>query len=171
MNMTSSRSGAGNAVRHLIDTRWAALAPRDRIALQALLAFAVLLAVWFGAWQPSRAALQQARANVAAEQQLQAYLRANAPRLVAGAQLRGMLKAAQVPAVLSALAAEQGLTLRQVQQRPDQRIAVVVEGPPAALLAWLQALQGKGVGLAEMSLTQQPDASWNGEVLLLAPAS
>ncbi|KRG71328.1 hypothetical protein ABB27_03520 [Stenotrophomonas terrae] len=171
MNMTTTRNGTGNGVQQLIRTRWAALAPRERIALQVLLAFAVLLAFWFGAWSPTRHALQQARANAAAEQQLQAHLRANAPRLLAGAHLRGALKAEQLPAMLSATAAEQGLTLRQVQQQPDQRVAVSVEGAPAALLPWLQALQGKGVGLAELSLVQQPDGSWNGEVMLVGPAS
>ena len=155
----------------LIGKRWAALAERDRIALQGLLVLAVLLMLWFGAWMPTRGALQQARANAAAEQQLQVHLRTNAPRLIAAAHLRQALKPHELPAVLLATAADFGLTIRQLQQRPHQGLAVAVEGAPDDVLMWLQALQSRGVGLAELSLVQQPDGSWQNDVLLLAAAS
>ncbi|WP_313173359.1 type II secretion system protein GspM [Stenotrophomonas sp.] len=169
--MGTAEISGGRGLRGLLGTRWAALAPRDRLALQVLLAFAVLLAFWFGAWMPTRHALQQARRDVAAEQQLQRHLRANAVRAGAAAQRGAALKASELPAMLSALADEQGLTIHQVQQRPEQRVAVSLEGAPAQALLWLQALQDRGLGVAELRLLQQPDGSWQGEAVLQGPAS
>ena len=157
-------------LRDRIAARWRLLAPRERAALQLLLAFAAVLAFWFAAWSPTREALQQARRNVTMEQQLQTHLRANAPRLIAAAQRTAVPNPEQLPALLTATADKHGLAISGVQQA-DQRIKFALSGTPADVMLWLQTLQSMGVSVDELTLAQQPDASWNGEVSLLVPRS
>lgn len=158
-------------MRDRIAARWRLLAPRERTALQLLLAFATVLAFWFAAWSPTRAALQQARSNVATEQQLQTHLRANAPRLIAAAPRTAAANPEQLPALLAAAADKHGLAISGVQQQADQRIKLALSGAPADVMLWLQTLQSIGVSVDELTLAQQPGASWSGEVLLLASRS
>ena len=157
-------------MRDRIAARWRLLAPRERTALQLLLVFAAVLAFWFAAWVPTREALQQARSNVITEQQLQVYLRANAPRLIAVAQRTAMPNAEQLPALLTAAADKHGLAISGVQQA-DQRIKRALSGAPADVMLWLHTLQSIGVSVDELTLAQQPDAGWNGEVLLFVSRS
>lgn len=170
MSATVSSTPGTQVMRARIAARWRRLAPRERIALQLLLAFAALLVLWFAAWSPTREALQQARSNVATQQQLQAHLRANAPRLIAAAQPTAAPDPEQLPALLTATADKHGLAISGVQ-RADQRIKLVLSGAPADVMAWLQMLQSLGVCVDELTLAQQPDAGWNGEVVLLASRS
>lgn len=152
-------------------TRWQALPPRDRLALQTMAVFFLALGFWFGAWTPVRAALQAARANVAAEQQLQAHLRANASRLAVRGQAAARMNVADVPAMLAASADKHGLGIVQLQPQPDKRIAVTLNGHPVAVVAWLEALQNAGVGMVELTLAQGEDGSWKGDVLLSGPGN
>ena len=170
MSTTFSNTFGMQVMRDRIAARWRLLAPRERTALQLLLVFAAVLAFWFAAWVPTREALQQARSNVITEQQLQVYLRANAPRLIAVAQRTAMPNAEQLPALLTAAADKHGLAISGVQQA-DQRIKLALSGAPADVMVWLQALQSMGVSVDELTLAQQPDAGWNGEVLLLVSRS
>lgn len=149
--------------------RWRALSSRDRLALQILALFFALLVVWFGAWQPLRGALQEARANVAAEQQLQRHLRANAPRLAARGHVAAKIKPEELPALLAASAGKHGLEIAQLQQRPDRRLALAINGSPAALIAWLEELQAAGVALAELTLALDADGGWRSDVVLAVP--
>ena len=171
MSATSSNTPGMQVMRDRIAARWRLLAPRERIALQLLLVFAAALAFWFAAWLPTRAALQQARRHVAAEQQLQAHLRANAPRLIAAAARTGTASAEQLPALLMVTADKHGLAISGIQQQADQRTKLALSGAPADVVVWLQTLQSIGVSVDELTLAQQPDASWSGEVLLLVSRS
>lgn len=168
--MVSSRAGA-HSVRGRVAARWQLLASRERIALQLLLVFSTALAFWFAAWLPVRATLQQARSHVATEQQLQTYLRANAPRLIAAVQRTGMPNAEQLPALLTATADKHGLVINAVQPQAEQRIQLAFNGAPVDVMVWLQALQDMGIAVDELTLAQQPDDSWKGEALLLVPRS
>lgn len=170
MSTTFSNTFGMQVMRDRIAARWHLLAPRERTALQLLLVFAAVLAFWFGAWVPTREALQQARSSVITEQQLQGHLRANAPRLIAAAQRTAMPNPEQLPALLTAAADKHGLAINGVQQ-VDQRIKLALSGAPADVMVWLQALHGMGVSVDELTLAQQPDASWNGEVSLLVSRS
>ena len=170
MSTTFSNTFGMQVMRDRIAARWRLLAPRERTALQLLLVFAAVLAFWFAAWLPTREALQQARSNVATEQQLQRHLRANAPRLIAAAQRTAAPSPEQLPALLAAAADQHGLAISGVQQA-DQRIKLALSGAPADVMVWLQALQSMGVSVDELTLAQQPDASWNGEVSLLVSRS
>ena len=171
MSTPVSNAPGMQVMRDRIVARWRLLAPRERTALQLLLAFATVLAFWFAAWLPTREALQQARSNVATEQQLQRHLRANAPRLIAAAQRTAAPSPEQLPALLAAAADQHGLAISGVQQQADQRIKLALSGAPADVMVWLQTLQSTGVSVEELTLAQQPDASWNGEVLLLVSRS
>ena len=157
-------------MRDRVAARWRMLAPRERTALQLLLAVATVLAFWFGAWLPIREVLRQARSNVTTEQQLQTHLRANAPRLIAATQRTPAPNLEQLPALLTATADKHGLTISGGQQA-DQRIKLALSGAPVDVMVWLQTLQSLGVSVDELTLAQQPDASWNGEVLLLVSRS
>ena len=170
MSTTFSNTFGMQVMRDRIAARWRLLAPRERTALQLLLVFAAVLAFWFAAWSPTREALRQARSNVATEQQLQAHLRANAPRLIAAAPRTAAPNPEQLPALLTAMADKHGLAISGVQQA-DQRIKFALSGTPADVMLWLHTLQSIGVSVDELTLAQQPDASWSGEVLLLVSRS
>lgn len=157
--------------RRYAAARWHALPPRDRLALQVMALFLVALGFWFGAWMPVRDALQAARANLAAEQQLQTHLRANASRLVAGGQVAAQMNATDLSAMLAASAGKHGLSIALLQPRPDQRIAVTLSGHPSAVVAWLEELQNAGVAMTELTLAQGEDGSWKGDMLLSGPGS
>ncbi|WP_449467825.1 type II secretion system protein GspM [Stenotrophomonas humi] len=152
-------------------TRWQALPPRDRLALQTMAVFFLALGFWFGVWTPVRAALQAAQANVAAEQQLQAHLRANASRLAGRGQVAAQMNAADVPALLASSAGKHGLSIDPLQPQPDKRIAVTLSGHPSAVVAWLEELQNAGVGMVELTLAQGEDGSWKSDVLLSGPGN
>lgn len=165
MNATDIGAGTGRWRRH-VAMRWHGLSSRDRVALQLLALFFSALVVWFAAWQPLRGALDAARTNVAAEQQLQNHLRANAPRLAARGDVAAKMKPAELPALLVASTAKHGLEIAQLQHRPDQRTALAINGSPEALVAWLEELQSAGVGMIELSLVQDGEGRWRSDVVL-----
>lgn len=171
MSATAASKPGTQAMRDRVVARWRLLAPRERIALQLLLVFAAALAFWFAAWLPTREALQRARSHVAMEQQLQAYMRANGPRLVAAAQRAVAPDAEQLPALLTATADKHGLAIDAIQLQADRRVKLALSGAPADVVVWLQTLQGMGVSVDELTFAQQPDDSWKGDAVLLVSRS
>jgi len=158
---------SANSRRQMLGRRWQALAGRERIALSVLAGF-LLLGFWWGAWLPVQAALRAARANVAEQQALQSHLRANAVALAGRSQAKAAVDAAAVPALLARSAERRGLVIVAPPTQADRQLLLTVQGAPTEIMAWLQELQAAGVATAQLRLSRDAQAGWQGELVLAA---
>lgn len=159
---------SANSPWQMLGRRWQALAGRERIALSVLAGFLLLLGFWWGAWLPVQAALRAARANVAEQQALQSHLRANAVALAGRSQAKAAVDAAAVPALLASSAERRGLLIVAPPTQADRQLLLTVQGAPTEIMAWLQELQAAGVATAQLRLSRDAQAGWQGELVLAA---
>ncbi|WP_323601492.1 type II secretion system protein GspM [Pseudomonas putida] len=114
--------------------------PAARRTILTLALWAVgLLIVWQLAWLPSQIRLRNAEAHLVQEQALAALLKRVTQRQPQSADTSEPL----TPASLSERARLAGLHVAGLEAREGQ-LEVSLQGPPAAVLSWLHALERDG---------------------------
>ena len=139
--------------------RWRALAARERLALGALALFLLLVLLYLLLWQPVQQRLAAARTGYEQQRALHAYLQAQAPlaRSLASTP-QASLDPARLQGVVTASAAEQGLTVERLDSEGDGSLEVSLQAAPfAQLLRWFVVLERQGVRIAEVGLDRSED--------------
>jgi general secretion pathway protein M len=139
--------------------RWRALAPREQVALGALLLFLLLVLLYLGLWQPAQKHVQQARQAFETQRELNAYMQANAERARTLASVPQVsLDPARLQGLITSTSAEQGLMVERVDSDGAGVVQVNLRPAPfAQLLRWFTLLQEQGVEIAEAGLNRGDD--------------
>ncbi|MDM8350137.1 type II secretion system protein M [Pseudomonas sp. sp1636] len=140
--------------------RWRGLASRERRALSLLVLVVLLVLVYLLLWQPAQQSVAVARDAFERERALHAYMQAQAPlaRSMASKPQVG-LDPARLQGVVTASAAEQGLTIERLDSDSGGTLQVNVQPAPfAQLLRWFAALEQQGVQISEVGLDRHEDA-------------
>ena len=140
--------------------RWRGLTLRERLALGLLALFVLLVLLYLLLWQPAQQGVVAARGAFERERALYAYLQAQAPlarRLASKPQ--ASLDPTRLQGLVTASAAEQGLTIERLDSDSGGSLQVSVQPAPfAQLLRWFAALEQQGVQIAEAGLDRREDA-------------
>lgn len=148
--------------------RWQLLAVRDRQALLALAGFLLLAALYLGAWQPARQALEQARAHLQAQRELAGYLQRHRTQATAG-HAAAPLEAARLREVVEVAARDHGLRLADLADHGAEGLQVqLLDSPAAPLLDWLLALERAGARLGPLTLERTAPGRVDARLVLRA---
>lgn len=134
--------------------RWRGLAPRDRMSLGLLGLFLGLVVLYLLLWQPVQQRVAAAQSAFEQQRDLYAYLQAKAP------QARNLVSKptvsvdpARLQGLVTASAAEQGLSIERMDSDGDGAVQVSLQAAPfAQLLRWFAVLEEQGVQIAEAGL-------------------
>lgn len=145
--------------RSTLAQRLQALPPRDRLALQLLGVFVLLVLSYLLLWQPVQRQAQAARAAFEEQRALYAYLQSRAPELRGrDLQPRSSLDPARLQGLVTASAAEQGLVIERLDSEGAGAVQVGLQPVPfEQLLRWVQALEAQGVTVQEAGLDRAED--------------
>lgn len=130
------------------------LPPRDRMALTGLAAFIALVLGYLLVWQPAERLLGRAQEHYRQQQELHAYLQANAEqaRRSAGPARRG-LEPEKLQGVVTGTAQRHGLVLERFDSEGDNGVMLSLSKAPfEPLLRWIATLQERGAEVTEISL-------------------
>ena len=139
--------------------RWRSLEARERLALGLLALFLLLVLLYLLLWQPAQQGVAAARTAYEQQRALHAYLQAQAPlaRNLASTP-QASLDPARLQGVVTASAAEQGLTVERLDSQGDGSLEVSLQAAPfAQLLRWFVVLERQGVRIAEAGLDRSED--------------
>jgi general secretion pathway protein M len=139
--------------------RWRALAARERLALGLLAAFLLLVLLYLLLWRPAQQGLLAAREGHEQQRALHAYMQAQAPLARSlSSTPQASLDPARLQGVVTASAAEQGLTVERLNSESDGSLEVSLQAAPfAQLLRWFVVLERQGVRIAEAGLDRSED--------------
>lgn len=139
--------------------RWRGLAMRERLALGLLAVFLLLVVLYLSLWQPAQQGVAAARSAFEQQRALHAYMQAQAPLvrgLAAKPQVR--LDPERLQGMVTASAAEQGLTIERLDSDSDGSLQVSVQSAPfAQLLRWFAVLEQQGVQIVEAGLDRDEE--------------
>lgn len=158
-----SRTLPFSTQRDALAQRWQAMPPRDRLALALLGGFLLLVLLYLGFWRPAERRLEQARTHFEQQRQLHAYLQARAPeaRTRQAQPTRSTVDPAHLQGVVTASAAEQGLSIERLDNEGEAGVQASLQPAPfPQLLRWFVHLQEQGVNIQEAGL----DRSDQGQV-------
>ncbi|VXC60168.1 Type II secretion system protein M [Pseudomonas sp. 8Z] len=140
--------------RSSLAQRWQTLAPRDRLALLVLGGFLILALAYLLLWQPVQRQAQAARMAFEEQRALYTYLQSRAPELRGrDLQPRSSLDPARLQGLVTASAAQQGITIERLDAEGDGALQIGLQPVPfEQLLRWVEALQAQGVSVQEAGL-------------------
>ncbi|TWC42879.1 general secretion pathway protein M [Pseudomonas sp. SJZ079] len=134
--------------------RWRGLAMRERLALGLLAVFLLLVVLYLSLWRPAQLGVAAARSAFEQQRALHTYMQAQAPLargLAAKPQVH--LDPERLQGMVTASAAEQGLTIERLDSDSDGSLQVSVQSAPfAQLLRWFAVLEQQGVQIVEAGL-------------------
>ena len=147
--------------RSIVDrarTRWAMLSARERGLILVMLGLFAVLILWLGIVRPVQDGLARAQADHA----IAVDRAGRAAQLVAavkGAAATPRLQGA-LDQVVAQSATEAGFTLdNATPEGPDRMTIAIGAARPAALFAWLAALETRGVTVETIVVTPSPSGT------------
>ncbi len=145
--------------RSPLQRRWAALAPRERVALGLMLVCVIAALLYISFWQPAQHRLHNARESLAQQLELSGYLQAKAPLARALVEKpTATLAPEQLQGFVTTSAAASQLTIERIDNAGDGSLQVNLQ--PVAfnlLLRWFQELEGQGVRIDEAGMDRNEE--------------
>lgn len=133
---------------------WSGLSDRERRLMAVMLAILALFVAWLGVWRPIHSAIDDGWATYGAAVDRNAAVRARLAQLGRLPVRGNAAEAVNVEQFVTQSAAEAGLTLDRSAAQGSGRLAVTIGSARAgALLAWLSALEARGVVVETLSMT------------------
>lgn len=133
---------------------WSGLSNRERRLIGVMLAVLVLFVGWLGIWRPIHSAIDDGWAAYGAAVDRNAAVRARLEQLDRLPAQQTATDAVDVEQFVTQSAAEAGLTLDRSAGQGAGRLALTISSARAgALLAWLSALESRGIVVETLSMT------------------
>lgn len=133
---------------------WSGLSNRERRLITVMLAVLALFVGWLGVWRPIHSAIDDGWAAHSAAVDRNAAVRARLEQLDRLPARAGAADGVNVEQFVTQSAAEAGLTLDRSAAQGTDRLAVTIGSARAgALLAWLSALEARGIVVETLSMT------------------